>query len=96
MRRNGVQAFVLSLILLGVSGATFGWMYYSSLHSSNSCPGGYSLTDADPRCRIPVIANYSFLVSLGLSVLFFCLGIRQRRNYSEKSNDAPGVAGNQN
>lgn len=95
MKRNGVQAFVLSLILLGMSGGSFGWTYYSSMHSSNSCPGGYSLTDADPRCRIPVIANYSFLVSLGLSVLFFCLGIRQRRDHSEKSNDAPIAAGNE-
>jgi hypothetical protein len=94
MKRNGIQAFVLSLILLGISGASFGWMYYSSMHSSSSCPGGYALTDADPRCRIPVIANYSFLSSVGLSVLFLCLGIRQRRDLSERSNDAPVVAGN--
>ena len=95
MKRNGIQAFVLSLILLGVSGGAFGWMYYSSMHSSNSCPGGYSLTDADPRCRVPVIANYSFLGSAGLSILFFCLGIRQRRDHSEESNEAPIVAGNE-
>lgn len=95
MKRNGVQAFVLSLILLGISGGFFGWTYYSSMQSSNNCPVGYSLTAADPRCRIPVIANYSFLGSLGLSVLFFCLGIRQRRDHSERSNDAPVGAGNE-
>jgi hypothetical protein len=95
MKRNGVQAFVLSLILLGISGGSFLWMYYTSMHSSSYCPGGYSLSDADPRCRIPVIANCSFLSSVGLSVLFFCLGIRQRRDHFERSNDAPVVAGNE-
>lgn len=95
MKRNGVQAFVLSLILLGISGGSFGWMYYSSMHSSSDCPEGYSLRATDPRCRIPVIANYSFLGSVGLSVLFLCLGIRQRRDYSERSNDAPAAAGNE-
>ena len=94
MKRNGVQAFVLSLILLGISGGFFGWMYYSSMQSSNNCPVGYSLTAADPRCRIPVIADYSFLGSVGLSVLFLCLGIRQRRDHFEKSNGAQVGAGN--
>ena len=95
MKRNGVQAFVLSLILLGISGGAFVWMYYSSMQSSSNCPGGYSLKDPDPRCRIPIIANYSFLGSVGLSVLFFCLGIRQRRDHSERSTDEPIVAGNE-
>lgn len=94
MKKNGVQAFVLSLILLGISGGTFGWMYYSSMHSSSYCPEGYSLRATDARCRIPVIANYSFLGSIGLSILFLCLGIRQRRDYSERSNAAPDAAGN--
>ena len=95
MKRNGVQAFVLSLILLGFSGGSFGWMYYSSMQSSSNCPDGYSLRATDARCRIPVIANYSFLGSVGLSVLFLCLGIRQRRDFSERSNHAPIEAGNE-
>lgn len=88
IKRNGVLAFSLGLIVLVVSGGFFAWMYYSSMHNSTYCPDGFSLTSEDPRCRAPLIADYSFLVSIALSVLILCFGISQRRNQANQVKNA--------
>src|SRR5688572_23862205 len=80
-RAKASIAFSSSAMLLLASAGLFLWLYRSVELYAGRCLDGFAVTSSEWACRAPVIANYSFLVCLGVSLLIFSLGVRYRRNY---------------
>ena len=74
--------FVLSLFFLV-------WALSSSSLSFTECVGEISLFAEKHRCRVPLIADYSFKMSLILCLSSLWLGIRVRRGQQNGKKSAP-------
>lgn len=82
-RSKASIAFSSSAVLLLASAVLFFWLYRSVELSLGQCLDGFAVTSSEWACRAPVIANYSFMIFVGVSLLIFSLGVRYRRNYRE-------------